>query len=232
MATLASLVGGHALAQTAAPVDATPVTVEADAPATPLSIAADPALTLVLADPAEVQIDAAGGEGRDAQLQVRQNGRWIADDTDSGPGTDARVHAFLAAGTYEVVVSEYQHRAMTATVTAVRLPPLEPVARVVPGTRPVTVEAPEGAWAREASVEVEVTVAREGDHRLQVSARAPSCSPEVTVLRDGVQVDRITTSPGVPIDQIVRLPVGTHRLRLRDWNGHACPMSLTVRPVR
>lgn len=222
---------GTALAQTYP-------TLTAGAPAVTGQVQADPSLTLTITTPQEIIIDAiAADPTRDAQLRLMRDGSYIADDSDSGDGTNARLAQFVSPGTYQVIVYEYQYRAMSATVQATVAPPFTPVATIAPGAPPTSITTPEGDWSRAASVEVAVTVATPGSYVLTaMPGTTPSdsmCSPEITVIHD-MAVDGYTISnsgSGTPATATRELAAGNYTLRIRNWFGHTCPMTVTVAPA-
>lgn len=218
---------GTALAQTLPALTA-------GAPAVTGTVVADPSMTLTIATPQEVIIDAIASDStRDAQLRLMHDGSYVADDSDSGEGTNARLAHFLAPGTYQVVVWDYQYRAMTATVQAVPATPFVPVATIAPGAPPTTITTPEGDWSRAASVEVAVTVAAPGNYTLTATPSDATCSPEITVIHD-MAVEGYTisgTGSGTPATANRAFVAGNYTLRIRNWWGHTCAMTVTVAPA-
>jgi hypothetical protein len=230
--TALALVGGAAtvVAQTAPAL--TP-----GAPPVEAAIAAEPNLTLTIAAPTEVIFDATA-TGADAQLRLEQNGTYIAEDSDSGDGTNARLARFLTPGTYNVIVWEYQYNAMTASVSATTAPAMTPVATIATGAPPTTVVSLEGDYARAASVEVALTVAAAGSFVLTATPTPdPSaviqCSPEITIIQNNAVVGDVISAPssGQPATATRPLAAGTYTLRMRSWWNHACTMTLTVNPA-
>jgi hypothetical protein len=214
-------VGGTALAQ------ALPA-LTAGAPPSDGTIAPDPALTLHVAEPSEIIIDAVA-TGVDAQLRLMHDGSFVAEDSDSGDGVNARLDQFLAPGDYQVIVYEYQYRAMSASVSAAVAPPMTPVATITPGATAAAIQTPEGDWARAASVEVGLDVATAGDYRLTAASTDAQCSPEITVIQNhAVQGFTITSSSGQPASDTRTLGAGHYTLRIRNWWNHPCAMSVTV----
>lgn len=218
--------GGTALAQTLPALTA-------DAPATTGQVVADPSMTLTIATPQEVIIDAMSTNGTDAQLRLMHDGSYVADDSDSGEGTNARLAQFLAPGTYQVIVYEYQYRAMTANVQVTAAPAFTPVATIAPGAPPTSVSTPEGDWSRAASVEVALNVAAPGNYTITAAPGDDRCSPEITVIHD-MAVEGYTISgsgSGTPATAERALTTGAYTLRIRNWWGHTCNMTVTVAPA-
>jgi len=219
--------GGTALAQTYPALTA-------GAPATTGQVAADPSMTLTIATAQEVIIDAVSADPtRDAQIRLMHDGSYVADDSDSGEGTNARLAQFLAPGTYQVIIWEYQYRSMAANVTAVVAPAFTPVATIAPGAPPTSITTPEGDWSRAASVEVALTVAAPGNYALTATPGDAQCSPEITVIHD-MAVEGYTisgTGSGTPANATRAFVAGNYTLRIRNWWGHTCPMTVTVAPA-
>lgn len=197
------------------------------APAEALSLRAVAGLPLTIAEAGEYQIDALGGP-RDAQLLVSSNGEVIAADDDSGEGTDARIIAFLAAGSYEVHVTERGGRAMTARVTAAEAPARVALRSVTPGAGLITVEVPAGASPREASVDVTLTIATAGRYRIDVAA-AHALDAEVELISGRALLQADSSSGGLTNAQIIReLAPGEYTLRVRDAENRAGPLTINV----
>jgi hypothetical protein len=217
--------GGTALAQ------ALP-TLTAGAPPSAGNIVADPALTLTITEPTEVIFDAVA-TGVDAQLRLTRDGSYVAEDSDSGEGTNARLAQFLAPGTYSLIVYEYQYRAMTATVTAVVAPAMTAAATIATGAPPATIVTPEGDWARAATSEVALTVATPGNYTLTAATTDTACSPEIVVVHDHAVDGWAITAPGSgqPATAVRALQAGSYALRIRNWYGHACAMTVTAAPA-
>jgi hypothetical protein len=205
----------------------------AGAPAVTGQVAADPSLTLTIATPQEIIIDAIATDGGDAQIRLMRDGSYVADDSDSGEGTNARLAQFVSPGTYQIVVWEYQYRAMAANVQVTAAPAFTPVATIAPGAPATSISTPEGDWSRAASVEVALTVASPGNYTLTATPGDAQCSPEITVIHD-TAVDGWTISgsgSGTPATAERALVTGNYTLRIRNWWGHACPMTVTVAPA-
>jgi hypothetical protein len=218
--------GGTALAQTYPALTA-------GAPAVTGQVPADPSLTLTIDTAQEVIIDAVSTNDTDAQIRLMHDGSYVADDSDSGEGTNARLAQFLAPGTYQVVVWEYQYRAMAANVTAVTAPAFVPVATIAPGAPATAISTPEGDWQRAASVEVALAVAAPGNYTITATPGDAQCSPEIMVIHD-MAVDGYTisgTGSGTPATAVRPLVAGGYTLRIRNWWGHTCNMTLTVAPA-
>ncbi len=226
LSTLALLgLAGTALAQTLPALTI-------DAPATTVEIPAEPTLTLTLAAPTEVLFDAISTDG-DAQLRVLHDGSFVAEDGDSGDGTNARLSAFLAAGTYQVVAYDYQYRATTVNLSAVTAPPIASAATLAPGAPATAIATPAGDWGRAASTEVALHVATAGSYTLTADTSDSTCSPEITVI-SGNQVQGwviSASSTGHAASDARALTAGDYTLRIRNWNGRACAMTVTVTPA-
>ncbi|MFO0686057.1 MAG: hypothetical protein U0234_28610 [Sandaracinus sp.] len=205
----------------------------AGAPASAGQIAADPSLTLTIDTPQEVIIDAIAQGGMDAQLRLMHDGSYVADDSDSGDGTNARLAAFLAPGTYQIITYEYQYRPMTATVQVTQAPAFTPVATIAPGAAPAAISTPEGDWSRASSVEVALNVASPGNYTITAATSDEHCSPEIQVIRN-MEVEGYTISnsgSGTPATAERALVAGNYTLRIRNWWGHSCPMTVSVAPA-
>ncbi len=218
--------GGTALAQ------ALP-TLTAGAPASTGQVVADPSLPLTIAAPQDVLIDAMATDGTDAQLRLMHDGSDVADDSDSGEGTNARLAQFLAPGTYQIIVYEYQYRAMAANVQVTAAPAFTPVATIAPGAPPASISTPEGDWSRAASVEVAVNVAAPGNYAITATPGDAQCSPEIQVIHDMAVDGYMISAPssGSPATASRALVAGTYTLRIRNWWNHSCAMTVTVAPA-
>lgn len=202
-------------------------TVAIGAPPTPAPAPAAPSLTLTLAAPAEVQIDAMGAP-MDAQLMLYQGTSMITDDADSGEGVDARIVRFLAAGTYEVRVTEWRGRAMSARVATAILPPMTPVATIAPGAPPAIVQAPAGDSPRAASVELTLTITTPGSYRLDATSDGDA---ELMIIRDNALVAQDSDSgEGTNAQLTQTLTPGNYTLRVRDYRNVARAITVTVVP--
>ncbi len=198
------------------------------------AVAADPSLTLTVDAAQEIIVDAIATDGGDAQIRLMRDGSYVADDSDSGDGTNARLAWFVAPGTYQIVVWEYQYRAMAANVQVTAAPAFTPVATIAPGAPPAAISTPEGDWSRAASVEVALSVATPGNYAITAIPGDAQCSPEISVIHDmAVEGYAISgTGSGTPATAERALVAGSYTLRIRNWWGHACPMTLTVAPAR
>jgi len=97
------------------------------APGAPPSIVAVPAgdsprassaeVTLIVATPGSYRLDATS-DG-DAELMIIQNSAVVAQDSDSGEGTNAQLTQVLTPGNYTLRVRDYSNRASNITVTVV-----------------------------------------------------------------------------------------------------------------
>lgn len=207
---------------------ANPTTLAIGAPAVSITAVAAPRWSFTVAAPGEYQFDAVGNPA-DAQLTILNDMGWaVASDSDSGDGLDARLATFLAPGTYEVRVHEFNHAGATVHVSAQQLTPMTPVATIAPGAPPTTVSTPAGDWDRPASAEVALTIAAPGNYRLNARGDS-SCTSYMTLIHDNAVVT--TNSYGGPdqsaqIDQ--QLEAGTYTIRLRDTIERACTHTLTV----
>ncbi len=216
---------GTALAQTAGAL-----TMDA---AQSAHIAAQPSVTLTIDRPQEIIVDAIATDDRDAELRLMQGETIVADDSDSGDGTNARIAQFVAPGSYQVIVWERQHREMTSSVQVTAAPPLTPVATMAADGAATTVTTLEGDWARAASVEVTLNVASAGNYVITGTPAEPDCSPELTFIR-GMRVDGapiVGTGSGAAATATRALDAGTYTLRVRNWWGHARHVALAVTPA-
>lgn len=211
----------------AAAAQALPVAAIGGAPV-PLEVPRRPTLTMTLAAPSEVQIDAMG-QGMDAQLHLFQNDQLVTQDGDSGEGTDARIVTFLPAGTFDVRISEWRGRPMSARVQAQILPPMTPAATIAPGAPPTPVSTPAGSSARAASAEVTLVVASAGTYR--IDAVAEGRDAELVLIRDAAIVAQDSDSgEGVNASLTRALTPGSYTLRVRDFVNRASTITLTVAP--
>ena len=198
------------------------------APPSTLQVPAAPSATLTIAQPTEVQIDAMGAP-MDAQLYLYSNGSLVTQDGDSGDGVDARIVTFLMPGTYEARVSEWQGRPMTVRVSAQQLAPMTPVASIAPGAPPAVVNAPQGDSARNASVEITLTIAAPGNYRIDATDPSGQFDPELMLIQGSQLLQQDSDSGGNRAAQIVRqLTPGTYTLRVRDWINRACAITVTA----
>jgi hypothetical protein len=205
----------------------------AGAPAVTGQVVADPSLTLTIDTPQEIIIDATATDGNDAQLRLLRDGSYVADDSDSGEGTNARLAQFVSPGTYQIVVWEYQYRAMAANVQVTAAPAFTPVATIAPGAPATSISTPEGDWSRAASVEVALTVASPGNYTITATPGDAQCSPEITVIR-AMATEGYTISgsgSGTPATAERALVAGDYTLRIRNWWGHVCNMTVAVAPA-
>jgi hypothetical protein len=215
-------------APAAAPAVSPPGMLVPGAPATTLEVPASPTFQFTTTAPAEYQIDATGTP--DIQLLVLQGGNVVAEDSDSGDGTNARVVAFLAPGTYEARVYEWRGRAMTGAVQVTQLEPLAPAGTIAPNGQPQVVSTPAGEYRRAASAELTLTVARAGNYRIDATtASGAGRDAELTLHRDGVVVAEDSDSGDGNNAQITRqLEPGQYRVRVRDWVNRAAAISVSV----
>ena len=88
-----------------------------------LAVPPPPGFVLNATEAGEYQIDATG-QPMDAQLYIYQGNEAVADDSDSGDSTNARIIRFLQPGAYSVRVYEYRARPMSAQVQAQLLTPM------------------------------------------------------------------------------------------------------------
>lgn len=217
--------GGTALSQVGGPTPITP-----GAPPSNASVPASPSLTLTLAAPTEVQIDAVSTNGTDAQLVLLSGESVLVEDGDSGDGVNARIVTFLAPGTYAVQVWEWHHNAMTATVAAMALPPLTPAAAIAPGAPPAVVNTPASDNNRGASAEVTLTIAAAGNYT--IDAVSPGFDAQLVLIQNSAEVGRDSDSGGNNNARWTGpLTPGTYGVRVYDWLNRAAPITVTVAPA-
>lgn len=197
-------------------------------------IAAEPSLTLTIDAPQEIVIDAiASSDDRDAELRLMQGETIVADDSDSGEGTHARLAQFVAPGTYQVIVWERQYREMTSSIQVVAAPAMTPVATIAADGTSTAVTTPEGDWARAASVEVTLSVPTDGNYVITGTPSEQDCSPELTLIRqmriEGAPL--VGAGSGAVATATRALSAGTYTLRVRNWWGHARSVALAVAPA-
>jgi hypothetical protein len=77
--------------------------------------AASAEASLTIATPGNYRLDATSSG--DAELMIIQAGAIVAQDSDSGDGTNAQITRQLAPGTYTLRVRDYGNRASAITVT-------------------------------------------------------------------------------------------------------------------
>lgn len=220
------LVGTTALSQTGAMPTVTP-----GAPPSTVAVPAAPTLTLTIAAPTEVQIDATA-TGADAQLVLLSNGSTVVEDSDGGEGVNARIITFLAPGTYEVQVWEWRGGAMSANVSAMALPPLTPVGAIAPGAPPVVANAPAGDSNRAASAEVTLTIAAAGNYTIDAIGPATGCDSQLVVIRDNAEVGRDSDSGDANNARWTGpLTPGTYGVRVYDWLNRACTINVSAAPA-
>lgn len=220
--TLLSLSGFAAVA-----VAQTLPAITVGAPPSPITVPAAPSLTLTLPAAAEVQIDAMGSP-MDAQLLLFQSGSYIAEDSDSGEGTDARIVRFLPPGSYEVRLVEWRGRAMSARVQALILPPMTPAASIAPGAPPAVVQTPQGDSPRAASAEVTLNVATAGNYRLDAVSTGDA---ELMIIQaNAIVAQDSDTGEGTNAQIVRQLAAGAYTLRVRDYGNRASAITVTVVP--
>ncbi len=202
----------------------------ADAP--PMAVHADemPMATLVIEEAGEYQIDATGGADGDAELLLLVDGVIMAEDTTT-LGPDARVIAFLAPDTYGVRVRESLGRAMTASLSARRLPPLPSAATVSPGDPPATVQVAHAGSVRDASAEVTLRITALGAYR--IDARSPDADhdAELQLLQGGALIQSDGDGGDGSDARIVRrLDPGEYAIRVHDYanRGGALVVEVTA----
>jgi hypothetical protein len=187
-----------------------------------------PAFAFSADHPGEYQIDATGTP--DVQLLVLQGDRVVAEDSDSGEGTNARVVAFLAPGSYEARVFEWRGRALSGATQATALDLLSPAGAIAPNGAAQTVSTPAGEYRRAASAELTLDIATASNYR--IDATTPSDAgrdAELLIHRDGVVVAEDSDSGDANNAQIVRqLEPGQYRVRVRDWVNRQAQISVTV----
>jgi hypothetical protein len=218
-----TLVGGTALSQAG-------LAITAGGPPVTASVPAAPTLTLTIATPSEVQIDATS-TGADAQLVLTGPGVTV-EDSDGGDGVNARIITFLAPGTYEVQVWEWRGGAMTANVAAMVLPPLTAAATITPGAPPAPVTAPAGDSNRASSAEVTVTIATAGNYTIDAVGPATGCDSQLVIVRDNAEVGRDSDSGDENNARWTGpLTPGTYGVRVYDWINRACAINVSVTPA-
>ncbi|MBX7193817.1 MAG: hypothetical protein K1X94_17325 [Sandaracinaceae bacterium] len=211
-----------------APAVSPPGTLVLGAPASTVAVPAVPAYTFNADHAGEYQVDATGTP--DVQLLVVQGDRVVAEDSDSGDGTNARVVAFLAPGSYEARVFEWRGRALTGATQVTALELLTPVGAIAPDGAAQTVSTPAGEYRRAASAELTLDIATAGNYRIDATT-APDAGrdAEVMIHRDGVVVAEDSDSGDANNAQIThQLEPGSYRLRVRDWVNRASQISVSV----
>jgi hypothetical protein len=214
LALAVSAAAGTALAQSLAVVaDGTPLA---------MSVPAATTLSLVVDAPGEIQIDATA-IGADAQLALVRDGVVVAEDY-------ARIVTFVTPGTYDVALWEWRGGALSASVTARVLPPLTSGGTLTPGADPIALEAPAGDSTRNASAEVVLEIATEGEYVIEAKGPTSGCDPQLLVLRDAVEIGRATDGETETDARWTgTLAAGTHRLRVHDWINRACSLRISAR---
>lgn len=86
-------------------------------PAGPSPRASSAEVTLTIAAPGSYRLDATS-DG-DAELMIIQNSAVVAQDSDTGEGTNAQIVQTLTPGNYTLRVRDYSNRASNITVTVV-----------------------------------------------------------------------------------------------------------------
>lgn len=200
--------------------------ITAGAPAQTLHVPAVPGVPLVIATAGEYQIDATGSS-LDTELSIVLGDAVVAEDSDSGDGTDARVVTFLEPGTYDVRASEHGGRATTARLSVIQAPPMTAVASIAPGAAPASVQVALGASPRESSVELTLTIAGAGAYR--IVAEGGGLDAELLLIRDGSLVEANSDASDGPQAHINRdLTPGEYTLRVRDRSNRAGTLSVSV----
>lgn len=222
---------GAAVPTVGAPSD-NPTTLTVGAPAVTVTVAPAPRWTFVVAAPGEYQFDAVGMPA-DAQLSILDSNGWtVTSDGDSGDGLNARLAAFLAAGSYTVRVNEYNHAAAAVQVSVTQLAPMTPVATIAPGAPPTPVTTPSADWDRPSSAEIAITIATPGNYRINAAAtNSTMCTSRIELIQNNASIT--SNSYGGPdssaqIDQA--MTPGTYTLRIRDTIYRACTHNVTVVP--
>ena len=207
---------------------AAPGTLALGAPPTAVAVPAVTAFTFATTAAAEYQIDGVGTP--DVQLLVLQNDSVVAEDGDSGDGTNARVVAFLAPGSYEARFPEWQGRALTGTAQVTQLPLLAPAGQITPGAPPTTVSTTAGEYRRAASAELTLTIAAPGNFRIDATTASDAGrDAELMIHRDGAVVAEDSDSGEENNAQITHeLAAGEYRIRVRDWVNRDAQISVTV----
>lgn len=196
-----------------------------------VEVPALPGGSLTVAAPGEFQIDATSTTN-DAQLWLVQNGSVITQDSDSGEGTNARIVAFLAPGTYDIQVGEWQSRDLDAQLSVTQLGPMTAVATIAPGAPPATVQTPAGTSPREGSVEITLTIAAAGTYRIDAVCPGGALDPEMQLIQNGGLLQADSDSGEGTSAQIVRaLEPGSYTIRVRDWINRAGAIDVSVTPA-
>jgi hypothetical protein len=216
------------VAPPAPPAASPPGTLVPGAPASTVEVPAVPAFNFTTTAPGEYQIDGTGTP--DVQLLVLSNGSLVAEDSDSGDGTNARVVAFLAPGTYEARVYEWRGRALTGAAQVTQLELLAPAGSVAPNGRPQAVSTPAGEYRRAASAELTLDVARAGNYRIDATTESGAGrDAELMIHRDGAVVAEDSDSGDENNAQIThQLEPGQYRIRVRDWVNREAQINVTV----
>ncbi len=218
---IAAALGGAtlALAQALPPI-------AVDAPAQTLHVPEAPGAPFTIETAGEYQLDAASTE-LDVELAIVREDAIVASDSDSGDGTDARLTTFLAPGAYEAVVTERSGRATRATIRLAALPPRESAASIAPGGRAATVTVPESELARDASVDLGLTIAEAATYR--IDAGDETLDAELVLVQSGAVLASDSDSGGSTRAQIVReLTPGEYTVRVRDRLNRAGSLTVTV----
>lgn len=218
-----TLIGATAFSQTAAMP-----TIAPGAPASTVAVPAPSTLTLTIAAPAEIQIDATASNG-DAEMALRQNGSVLEHASAGGGGSNPRIITFVAPGTYELQVWEARRSAMTASVSAMALPPLVPVGTITPGAPAVVANAPAGNADRAASAEVTLTIATAGNYTIDAIGPGTGCDAQLVVVGNNAEVGHDSDSGDESNARWTGpLTPGTYGIRVHDWIHRACTINVTV----
>ena len=218
-----TLIGGTALSQTGALPALTP-----GAPATIVAVPAPSALPLTIAAPTEIQIDATASVG-DADMALRLNGSVVEHASGGGGGSNPRIIMFAAPGSYELQVWEARRGALTASVSAIALPPLVPVGVIAPAAPPLTVNAPSGNADRAASAEVTLTIATAGNYTIDAIGPATGCDAKLVLVGNNTEVGHDSDSgDGSNARWTGPLTPGTYGIRVFDWVHRACVINVSV----
>ncbi len=209
---------------------ANPTTLTIGAPAVTVTVAEAPRWTFVVAAPMEYQFDAVGMP-QDAQLSILNSSGWnVASDGDSGDGLNARLAAFLEAGTYTVRVNEYNHAAATVQMSVTQLAPMTPVATIAPGAPATTITTPAADWDRPSSSEVALTITAPGNYRINAAAtNSTMCTSRIELIQNNASIASNSyggDNQSAQLDQA--MTPGTYTIRIRDTIYRACTHSLTV----
>ena len=206
---------------------APPAVLTVGAPPVGVQVPIPPQLTLNIAQPGEYQIDAIGAP-MDSKMHLYLGDQLVETDDDGGDGANARIVRFLQPGMYNVRVSEYRARAMTAQVQAALLPPLTPAGTLMPGA-PLMINTPHAMTQREASAEVVFTITTPG--MFQIDAVSTTNDPKIALIfNNGILEENDDGGDGNNARIRRQLMPGQYRLRVWDLVRRATPVTITLNP--